>query len=127
MYDSTPLPRSLSTGSVGSRHEERASAASAGVAAPRTVTTGATNLSPSGWSTKHIYIGSAALDWLTLTTYDAAAFTEAVQLVGQHTGAADRLEAGIMQYRGCKGDGYFFGAGFQAGVEHYMLRLSGSV
>lgn len=97
------------------------------MAAPRTVTTGATNLPPSGWSTKHIYIGSAALDWLTLTTFDAAAFTEAVQLVGQHTGAADRLEAGIMQYRGCKGDGYFFGAGFQAGVEHYMLRLSGSV
>lgn len=126
MYDHTSVPAGLSIGTVADRCVQRASAASAEVA-PRSVTTGATNLSPSGWSTKHIYVGSVALDWLTLTTFDRVAFAEAVRLIGLHTVASARVEANVMQYRGAKGDGYFFGAGFQAGVEHFMLRLSGSV
>lgn len=126
MYDHTPNPAGLSIGAFAKSDVPRTGVASAGVV-PRTVTTGATNLPPSGWSTKHIYVGSVALDWLTLTTFDRVAFSWAVRLLGKHTAASSRLEANIMQYRGAKGDGYFFGTGFQAGVEHFMVRLSGSV
>lgn len=127
MYDSTPFPVPLSTGAVVSFVGERASAASAMTDNPRDVTTGVTNLPPSGWSTKLIYVSSVALDWLTLTTFNGAAFSEAVRLLGGHTDASARQESNVMQYRGIKGDGYFFGSGYQADAQHFMLRLSGSV
>ena len=92
---------------------------------PRSVTTGATK--KPRWSTKLVYLGAVALDWLTLTTYDAQAFGLLSRLIERNTPASERKNAQVMQYEGVKGDGYFVGAAVQNGKNHYMLRLSGSV
>lgn len=89
---------------------------------PRIVTTGATNR----WSPTHVVVGSVALDWLTLTTFDAESFNDAVRLLSAHI-ADDWLSAKIMQYEGLRAPGAFFGVGQQQSVPHYMVRLSGSV
>jgi hypothetical protein len=95
---------------------------------PRDVTTGATNPGAlSLWSTDVVYVRSVALDWLTITTPDRAAFRWAVGLIEAHTPASERREAQVMQYRGWKGDGYQVGVGEQQGDQHFMVRLWGSV
>lgn len=126
MYDSTSLLSDLSIGLVRDVRQERAGVASA-EADPRDVTTGVTKNVPSDWSTKHIYVGSVALDWLTITTFDEVAFTQVVRLVDLYTPVSERVDAKVMQYRGFKGDGYFCGVGQQQGVDHFMVRFSGSV
>ena len=93
---------------------------------PRSVTTGATKSIPR-WSTNFVYVGSVALDWLTLTTFDAQAFGLLSRLIERHTPASARKSAQVMQYEGVKGDGYFVGTAVQSGKPHYMLRVSGSV
>lgn len=110
-----------------SRLSARGRAAPAPTVAPVAVITGATNPFPSVWSTKFIYVGSVALDWLTLTTFEPAAYAWACRLIEAYTPASDRVGAKWLQYTGFKGDGYFVGMGEQEGRTHYAVRLSGSV
>ncbi|MEB4590895.1 hypothetical protein VSS37_07895 [Candidatus Thiothrix sp. Deng01] len=107
-------PRGLNVSTCGPKLES-----------PRAVTTGATKTA--SWSTQTVYLGSVALDWLTLTTYDVGAFRVLAQLIEKHTPASARQSAQVMQYQGVKGDGYFVGMALQRDEKHYMLRLSGSL
>ena len=91
---------------------------------PRSVTTGATNLD---WSSKVIPLSAVASDYLTLSTFDVEAYTWAVRLIRGYTPEDERKVGRWLQYEGLAGDGYFVGAGDQAGGRHYVVRLSGSV
>ena len=68
-----------------------------------------------------------ASDYLTLSTFDVEAYTWAVRLIRGYTPEDERKVGRWLQYEGLAGDGYFVGAGDQAGGRHYVVRLSGSV
>lgn len=92
--------------------------------APRSVIRGQLKTFPS-FSTKNIYTQCAALDWLTLTTWDEEAFHTAAGLFQSCLTTLDVKK--WMQYEGSGGDGFFFGMALQNGRKHYALRISGSV
>ena len=94
---------------------------------PVDVITGVTLSISRVWDPSKVLLGVAALDWLTLTSYDHAAYRWLVELLGKLTDATKRADSRLMQYRGCAGEGFFFGDGMQSGRVHYMVRLSASL
>jgi len=124
------LLQSSITSSYSQRAIDSAPSSDLGAAArpsPRSVTTGATPGAPAEvWSSELVNVGAVAVDYLTLTTYSAEAFSRAVELIHKHTPREEMRGARLMQYTGYKGGNYFYGSGIQVDQEHYLLRLSGS-
>lgn len=86
-----------------------------------------TGVTPVFFNPSCVVVGSVAFDWLSLTTFDNSAYRWLASIVNANTDPKGRTEGYLMQYKGCKGDGYFVGCGYQNGTIHYMIRLSGSL
>lgn len=67
---------------------------------------------------------SPSFDWLTLTSYSRSDFAPALSLLPDCT-----IAAGIRRYRGLSdySRSVFFGSGSQGGLDHFLLRVSGSL
>lgn len=92
-------------------------------------------------------IDTPSCDWLTLTTFDQSKFQlcrqdwlswrekmARVQNSARGLSPSDAAyqtvpvrRSRVMQYDGSTVDGVFFGAGFQAGKEHFYIRASGEI
>jgi len=104
--------------------------ARSGSITPVRVTTGVINpdeLIKPIWATDNIVQGVAALDYLTLTTYNPLAHATAVKVLVEHTDAGAIKGGKDMQYTGILSPHWFAGTGQQRGQEHYMVRVSGIV
>lgn len=74
------------------------------------------------------YFGTAAIDWLTLTTSKTSDHKLIVNLLERVIMGTCALGRGkkLMQYEGNTGDTWFVGVGEQQGVPHYMVQAWGA-
>lgn len=67
----------------------------------------------------------AAVDWLTLTTYDNKTYSRIATQIRDMTKDIPVKKAQRMQYVGERTEQTFYGRGVQTGIEHYMMQCSG--
>jgi hypothetical protein len=69
-------------------------------------------------------LGTPALDWLSLGTFDREVWNIAVRCLQMYGG--NRIETRRMQYTGESGEGWFYGEGVQGDYWHGLIQLSGA-
>lgn len=73
---------------------------------------------------EHI-VDTAALDWLTLTSYDNETYARISTQIRDMMRKSPVKKAKRMQYEGERTEQTFYGRGTQAGTEHYLMQCSG--
>lgn len=70
-----------------------------------------------------------AIDWLTLTTYDAKVQRDMAMMISKlrPKWRDNSIDSKVKQYEGWRGEGYFVGAGRQKEKDHFMFRFSGDL